>query len=32
VKPRGAAEHVTRIRDTWAERLAALASEGTVMA
>ena len=32
VKPRGAAEHVSRIRDEWAERLAALASEGTVMA
>lgn len=27
VKPRGSAEHVTRIRDTWMERLTALAEE-----
>jgi glutamate synthase (NADPH/NADH) large chain/glutamate synthase (ferredoxin) len=27
VKPRGAAEHVTRIRDTWAPRIAALLEE-----
>ncbi|NCW45743.1 MAG: glutamate synthase subunit alpha, partial [Gemmatimonadaceae bacterium] len=32
VKPRGAAEHVSRIRDEWAERVSALTSEGTVMA
>jgi len=32
VKPRGAAEHVSRIRDEWAERVSALTSEGTVIA
>jgi len=32
VKPRGAAEHVTRIRATWGERLELLAAAGSAAA